>query len=232
VTDFLLLHGACHGGWCWDDVATRLAARGHRAVAPDLPCEDLTAGTAEYADVAVAALGSCALPADDVVVVAHSLGALTAPIVAQRVGARRMVLVAGIVGAPGRSLEQLADQDADRDGPFDVEDLETDAEHRFRFTVSGSRRLLFHDCDQAAADKAAARMRFQRSLWTSVADFDAWPDTEIVSVVCMQDRVVHPSWSQRVARERLGVEPVLVDSGHSPWLSRPAELVDVICAGL
>jgi pimeloyl-ACP methyl ester carboxylesterase len=227
---FLLLHGACHGGWCWDAVAASLRERGHRSVAPDLPCEDLTAGPSQYADAALDSLDGTR--PDEVVVVAHSLGGLTAPVLARRLPVRRMVFVAGIVGAPGHSLEQLADVDDDRDGPLDSDDIETDAEHRFRFSAAGAQRLLFHDCEPATAAAAASRLRFQRSLWTAVADFDAWPDVETVSVVCTQDRVVNPAWSERVARERLGVEPVRLDSGHSPWLSRPAELTDVITAGL
>ncbi len=232
MADFLLLHGACHGGWCWDPVADRLRAAGHTATAPDLPCEDLTAGPSQYADAAIAELEAVRDPDGDVVVVAHSLGALTAPVVASRLPTRRMVLVAGIVGAPGKSLEDLADVDAERDAPLASEDVETDAEHRFRFTPSGALRLLFHDCEPTDAHDGAGRMRFQRSLWTARGDFVRWPDVETISVVCTQDRVVHPQWSDRVARERLGVEPVHLDSGHSPWMSRPDELADILVKGL
>src|SRR2546430_16859589 len=35
--EFLLVHGACHGAWCWDEVAGRLRARGHRVAALVLP---------------------------------------------------------------------------------------------------------------------------------------------------------------------------------------------------
>ena len=33
---FLLVHGAWHGGWCWQRVIDRLAAQGHRVFAPTL----------------------------------------------------------------------------------------------------------------------------------------------------------------------------------------------------
>lgn len=33
---FVLVHGAWHGGWCWDRVATRLRAAGHQVAAPTL----------------------------------------------------------------------------------------------------------------------------------------------------------------------------------------------------
>ncbi|MGR3717900.1 MAG: alpha/beta fold hydrolase, partial [Thermohalobaculum sp.] len=31
---FVLLHGAWHGGWCWERVAGALRARGHRVTTP------------------------------------------------------------------------------------------------------------------------------------------------------------------------------------------------------
>lgn len=34
--DFVLVHGAWHGGWCWSRVARLLAAAGHRVFAPSL----------------------------------------------------------------------------------------------------------------------------------------------------------------------------------------------------
>lgn len=37
MTTFVLIHGAWHGGWCWDKVVPLLEQAGHVAVAPDLP---------------------------------------------------------------------------------------------------------------------------------------------------------------------------------------------------
>ncbi|MGZ5417556.1 MAG: alpha/beta fold hydrolase [Nocardioides sp.] len=221
MAHFLLLHGACHGGWCWARVEPILRSAGHRVTAPDLPCEDLGAGLVEYADAAVGALPDGTA---DVVVVAHSLGALVAPLVAHRLPTRRMVMLAGIIGAPRASLEQLATEDADRDVPLGDGDMESDGEGRFRFSATGARRALFHDCPAEVADAATARLRFQRSLWREVAPFDSWPAVETVSVTCSDDRVVNPAWSDRVARERLHVEPVPLPGGHSPFLARPEEL--------
>jgi pimeloyl-ACP methyl ester carboxylesterase len=36
MTDFLLVHGGWHGGWCWNGLADRLRAKGGRVVAPTL----------------------------------------------------------------------------------------------------------------------------------------------------------------------------------------------------
>ena len=37
MATFMLVHGACTGGWCWEKVAPLLEANGHRVCAPDLP---------------------------------------------------------------------------------------------------------------------------------------------------------------------------------------------------
>src|SRR3954466_11974977 len=34
---FILVHGACHGGWCWEKVQPILESHGHKVCAPDLP---------------------------------------------------------------------------------------------------------------------------------------------------------------------------------------------------
>ena len=36
MADFVLVHGAWHGGWCWKRVVDALHAQGHRAFAPTL----------------------------------------------------------------------------------------------------------------------------------------------------------------------------------------------------
>jgi pimeloyl-ACP methyl ester carboxylesterase len=229
VAHFLLLHGACHGGWCFDEIAARLTAAGHEVTAPDLPCDDVAAGLAEYRDAALTALGG---QPDDLVVIGHSLGALVVPLIADRVPSRRIVMLAGIVGAPQSSLESLADEDADRDLPLGDDGLEFDDRGLFRFTPAGARRLLYPDCAPDVAESAVARLRYQRSMWTQVADFDAWPDVETMSITCEDDLIISPEWSDRVARERLGVEPIHLPGGHSPFLSRPDDLAEVLLAGL
>lgn len=226
---FLLIHGACHDGWYWRGVADLLEEKGHRVVAPDLPCEDPEAGIAEYSKVAADAVGPhYEAP---LVVVGHSLGALTAAMVASQLDTHRLVFVSGIIGKPGKSLENLVDVDAARDGPFADGDLEFDDLSRFRFTESGARRVLYHDCSPAVIAEACAHLRFQRSLWTERLAIDDWPDVSIASIVCRDDRVVNPEWSRRVSRQRLGVDPIEIASGHTPMLSRPNDIAEALLTG-
>jgi pimeloyl-ACP methyl ester carboxylesterase len=99
VSTFVLIHGAGDGGWSWHLVERELRAHGHDVVAPDLPSDDESAGLNEYADTTIEAVGD----RKDLVVVGHSFGAFTAPLVADRLPVKALVLVAGMIPAPGEA---------------------------------------------------------------------------------------------------------------------------------
>jgi pimeloyl-ACP methyl ester carboxylesterase len=88
--------------WDWHLVAPALREHGHDAVAVDLPCEDQSAGWEQYADAVVQAIGD----RRGVVVMGHSLGGFTAPLVCVRVPVDLLVLVAAMIPSPG---ERFAD---------------------------------------------------------------------------------------------------------------------------
>ena len=99
MSTFALIHGAGDVGWYWHLVEAELRRRGHDTVAPDLPCDDDSAGLKEYTETVVEAIGD----RTDLVVVAQSFGGFTAPLVADRLLVERLVLVAGMVPLPGEA---------------------------------------------------------------------------------------------------------------------------------
>jgi pimeloyl-ACP methyl ester carboxylesterase len=91
MAQFSLVHGAWGLGLQWDLVRAELEARGHTVHTPDLPCEDMNAGIEEYA---------AAVPAADIVV-GHSLGGYTIPLVEARA---HVFLTAGVGAAGGAAM--------------------------------------------------------------------------------------------------------------------------------
>jgi pimeloyl-ACP methyl ester carboxylesterase len=57
MATYVLIHGAGDVGWFWHLVAAELRERGHDVVAPDLPCDDDSAGLSEYTDAVIDAIG-------------------------------------------------------------------------------------------------------------------------------------------------------------------------------
>ena len=68
MTNYLLVHGAWHGGWAWDKIAPALRAQGHLVMTPSLPD---TPGTTLADHVAVVREAITSMPGP-VAVVAHS----------------------------------------------------------------------------------------------------------------------------------------------------------------
>ena len=97
MATYVLIHGGGGGAWDWHLVAAELRGRGHDVVAPDLPTEDGSAGLSQYADAVIDAIGD----RTEIIVVAHSFGGFTAPLVCARMPVELLVLVAGMVPSPG-----------------------------------------------------------------------------------------------------------------------------------
>ena len=207
MTTFAFIHGAGDVGWYWHLVEAALRRLGYRTVAPDLPCDDDAADLSMYADVVVDAIGD----RTDVVVVAQSLGAFTAPLVCERVDAVLMVLVAPMIPAP-------------REAPADYwEDTRYGEEVSVRYTDTVE--LFYQDVPPEIASEALRRARDQsEARMQEPSPLEAWPDVPTRILLCRDDRLFPPAFLRRVARERLGITPDEIDGGHTPALSRPREL--------
>ncbi len=215
---FVLIHGAGSDSWYWHLVAPELEAMGHQVVAPDLPCDDDSAGLAEYADTVVDAIGE---RTNDLVVVAQSLGGFTAPLVCERVPVELIVLLAAMVPRPGESpgdwwtntgWEQAHRAQAERDGRELGDEFDPVAE-------------FLHDVPPDVVEESVHHVREQSGTpFEKAWPLDAWPDVPTRFLLCRDDHFFPAEFQRRVVKERLGVTPDEMDGGHLPALSRPHEL--------
>ena len=106
---FVLVHGAYHGGWCWSRLVPELErSRAPRRLRLTCPATTPLPGYDEYVAAVLDAMelgtgrSSTAGGGADVVVVGHSLGGFTVPLVAQRRPVRRLVFLctAPVIGGP------------------------------------------------------------------------------------------------------------------------------------
>jgi hypothetical protein len=228
TTTFGLVHGANHGTWCWDRLGAELEEHGHRVLTVDLPCEDPDAGASTYADAAIEAFAGAD---DDLVLVGHSLAGLTVPLVAAARPVRHMVFLCAMLARPGRALDDVLGDEPDmvlpgpEGGAFEGPDGAT------RWHPDAAASWFFSDCSAELARWAASRLRGQ--FWTiaqEVCPLGGWPDVPCSYLLGVHDPVINPAWSRRVAREVLGVDPIELDAGHSPFLSMPETLAGVLAA--
>jgi pimeloyl-ACP methyl ester carboxylesterase len=174
----------------------------------DLPVEDDAAGLPEYASVVVDAIGT----QRHVVMVAQSFGGYVAPLVCERAELDLLVLVAGMVPSPGESAEEM---------------LVNTGYKREPQSDSSEVAIFYHDVPPALAREAIARGRRQsetpgKQPWP----LTAWPKVPTRFLLCRNDRFFPAKWLRGVVRDRLGITPDEIESGHTPALSRPKELAD------
>lgn len=224
MTTIVLIPGAGGDAYYWHLVAPKLEERGWEVIAPDLPAADDSAGIPEYADAVLEAVGD----RHDVVVVAQSLGAFTAVEVAERMPVSLIVFVAAMIPAPGETSGEWWDatgqpaaqraldvrEGRDPDAPFDV------------------MTTFLHDVPPDVVERLFERGEPPQSArpFESANQATAWRTIPIRVIAGSQDRMFPIDFMRRLSRERLGVDPVVIDSGHLLALARPDGLADAIAA--
>jgi pimeloyl-ACP methyl ester carboxylesterase len=230
MTTFALVHGAWHRASCWDPTAQMLRAAGHEVVAVDLPCENPEAGLVDGAAVIVDALSE--RPGEDVVLVGHSLGGITIPLVAAARPVRELVFLCAFVPQPGVALSD----DLSGGAPWFPAGWPSLAARQVghddgssSWPADAAIDAFYHDCPPDLAAWAASQLR--RQQWTvanEVCPLAAWPEVPARAIVCRDDRVLDAEVCAQVAAERAGASVVRLGGGHSPMLAQPDALVDAL----
>jgi pimeloyl-ACP methyl ester carboxylesterase len=203
---YVLISGAASDSWYWHLVVPELRERGADVVAVDLPCEDDSAGLDEYADAVVDAIGE----RTRLVVVGHSFGGFTAPLVCERVPVDLLVLLQAMIPVPGEPPgEWWANTGYEDEAGVDVSASDT----------------FFNDVEPELAAEATRRELGQSGTPMAAPwPLAAWPDVPTRFLLCSEDRFFPAPFMRRVVRERLGIVPDEIAAGHLPMLARPQEL--------
>jgi pimeloyl-ACP methyl ester carboxylesterase len=224
--DIALVHGSYHGTWCWDLLRPELERLGHRVITMDLPISDPDLGAADYAQ----AIDDALEPGIQPVLVGHSMAGLVIPLVAARRPIRRLVFLAAFLPSPGKSaMDQRATEAIDGRVPPKTAEWTDLGDDVWMVGPNTATELFFQDATAKVARWATHRIRPQAyRIMNETTPLASWPDVESRAIVCRDDRALNPEWVRAAARERLGVEAIEIGGGHSPFLTRPAELAKVL----
>lgn len=214
---YVLIPGAGGRAWYWHLVAERLTAGGAEVIAVELPADDDTKGLPDYARAVLDAAGA----AREVAIVAASMGAFTAPLVVDALQAAAVVLVNPMIPRPGETP-----------GAWwgNTGAVEARNAHAARLGYPAEfdpGTYLFHDVPPEVLATVTPKGEQSQRPFRDPCTFASWPES-ITVIAGQDDRFFPVDFQQRLARERLGVEPVLVPGGHLLALSRPDELTDAI----
>ena len=233
---FVLVHGAFHDSTAWSRVVERLQLAGHRALAVDLPgrprnplpFDQVTLQA--HTDQVLALVGSESDP--PVILVGHSLGGIVISAVAEIVPHRikTLVYVAGYLPRSGQSGRKLSMEDTDS--------LWNDR----NFVISADTRtatILREDAIALLGEDLAPSDR-QRLLDMLVPEpllpirtpvilsREQFGQVDKVYIKTLRDRTISPVLQDRMLARTHVRQVLTLDTGHSPYLSQPQALAQML----
>ena len=231
MATFILVHGACHGGWCWEKVQPILESHGHTVCAPDLP--GLGKDHTPPANVTLAdnveKISRLLDKIDEPVVLAgHALGGVT---IGQTAEARRrklkaLVYVCGLMPPSGTASRDMTAGEPDmlfrRSRELSPDGL------TYTFARSQLPAMFYQDVSAEDRYRAMERLRPQPiSISTTPVTLteERYGSVPRWYIECTQDNAI------RIARQRAMVKAIpckvlTIECGHTPFYSAPEELAE------
>jgi pimeloyl-ACP methyl ester carboxylesterase len=233
MSRFVLVHGAFAGAWCWEPLIPALEAAGHEVRAFDLPGsgEDRTPPEEvtldRYAERICEVLAEGDEPA---VLVGHSMGGMAITQAAGRCPERIAALayVCAFLPGEGKSLQDMAGLPEGADDQIQA-NMVVEPPYA-KLSPEGARAAVYGVTDEEQTTWALAHYRDQLIAPFGGAasrgdGFDAIPKTY---VVCTQDNSIPLALQRRMLREAGVTDVHELDSDHSPFLCRTAELAEIL----
>jgi pimeloyl-ACP methyl ester carboxylesterase len=240
MTDFVLVHGAWHGGWCWRRVVDRLHAQGHRAHAVTLTglgerahlMSSLITLETHIADVAGVIEAE---ELQDVVLAVHSYAGMIGTAIADRMPGRlkHLVYVDAVVPRPGESWSSTQ-ASATREARLAAAQASPD------YSFPAPDPAVF---GLAAQDHAWVKRRqtphpghtYQAPLQFDPQRVAGVPRTfvdcvnpKLATIDPIRLRVRDPRFWDGAWAGGAGMRIVELDTGHDPMVSAPAELATLL----
>jgi pimeloyl-ACP methyl ester carboxylesterase len=233
MANFLLVHGAWQGQWIWPAVSAELAMRGHEVHTIDLPgsgADKTPLGEVTLPMYAEAIRRAIKAIGKRVTLVGHSMGGIAVTAAAEKNAdsLARIIYLCAFVPCNGDSLSSLSDLVP----PRQMSPVEMAGDSVSTTTRPSSRVDTFmHDAPHAVAAWAAPQFQAQAiaPIVTPVeVSQERYGKVPRSYIVCTRDRAIDPVL-QRVMAARSGCGRIKeLDSGHSPFLSRPTETAEML----
>jgi pimeloyl-ACP methyl ester carboxylesterase len=230
----VLLHGAWHTGASYRPLQDNLSTRGYASIAPTLPTDTIEKNLDDVTEEALAAIGDL----ENIVFLAHSRGAHEVlPEVVQHIEPSR-ITGAIIFNSGGPRDFTLPSGNTYSETPrytpefssLVVEDTAASLTYLDPEKFDEIRERLYNDVSSDAVVRQAIRSLRKHRMTDRTRATPPFPqNVPLRSIVSVDDRVLHVPREREVMKFWLGVtKPTEIPGGHTPQLSRPAHLADVI----
>jgi pimeloyl-ACP methyl ester carboxylesterase len=223
----VFIHGLFHGAWCWERVTNELAARGVAAAAVELPYTS-------YDDDLAAVHAAIQAAAGPVVLVGHSLGGGLVCAAGHAANVERLGFLSAMVVDAGQPVaERLAKHGVRPEyqggsTPELAAGMGLTPDGLVTIDPAVAAAVFFSDCTAADVELATSKLRpASPSSVTGLPGDEPWRTKPSHYVFCTADRAL-PLEAQQAFAAGLSGAASSLDSSHSPFWSRPAEVAEII----
>ena len=214
---FILVHGICHGGWCWEETRKGLEYLGHTVSTPNLPLTSLI-DDAKYVQALL----------DDIdgpsILVGHSYGGMVISVAAHtRTDVSHLVYAAAFLIDDNEDFLELASSYPNylRDYMVPVDDTS--------FTISdeGAYACFYNSCHPEVAARAVSKLRPTANACLAPYRIDTpWKTVNSTYILCNKDKAIVPELQQFMSQK--AEQTYTLDADHSPFYSSQNELLEIL----
>lgn len=233
MSSYILIHGAWHSSWCWQQVAELLSKQKHQVFTPDLPGHGANLkphSNVKFQDYIDCILDYVNLCIEPPIVVGHSFaGMLLSQLAADYSDMfKQFVYVTAYVPFSGESFLRLSENLSD--APLSSE-LIVDKENSSVILKTENVPKILYNCTMPDMQVKACLHIGSEPLTpfatpVKLADF-CYGDIDTHYIFCKHDQALKWSDQQWMAERTQGKFSTLA-SDHSPFISMPEELVSLL----
>lgn len=217
IKPVVLVHGAWHGAWCFRKLVNVLQAEDIEAIVVELPL----AGTAGDVEV----VRQCLEEHPGAVVMGHSYGGLVITHACLGLDVSHLVYLCALMPQEGENINETVASAPPATALEQAMVPGADGTISINPDLAGA--AFYDDCDPEDIADAVLRLRAQVFEPFPVLENEAtWEQVPSTYVICQNDKALHPALQRKFA-ERAGAITEL-PSAHSPFLSRPEEVRDIL----
>lgn len=217
---FVLVHGAWHGGWCWDKLIPHLQQAGHIALAPHLTGDTLESWVDQVCSVVEA-------QTQPVILVGHSRGGIVISHVAERLPdkIKTLVYLSAFLLRRGESVLRVLREEGS--SPLLKHATLSADKSSWVLDKREIREMFYGECSDEDATLAQQRLIPEPAapMMTPLRITDEnFGRVRRIYIECLRDRAVPLSLQRRMQNALPCEEVRAIDADHSPFFSAPDEL--------